>query len=61
MTGTAPSHLTIRETAAELGISVRTVRRSIDRGDIPAIRLGRTIRVPARALEQLATTKEPTR
>jgi len=37
--------LTIKEVAATLGASVKTVRREIDAGELPAVRIGRLIRV----------------
>ena len=39
------------ETARQLGnVHPRTVRRLIDRGELPAVRIGRCIRVPAAAV-----------
>jgi excisionase family DNA binding protein len=38
--------LTMKETCKRLGISYSTARYAVDRGDIPAIRIGRTLRVP---------------
>ncbi len=52
---TPPKLLTIREVAGELKLSVRQVRRLIDRGAIPAVRLGdkgSSIRVDRAELEQ---------
>jgi excisionase family DNA binding protein len=43
---------TIDETAAALGVSPSTVKRQIKAGAIPAVRYGRTVRVPAHALER---------
>ena len=47
--------LTVKETASRLGLHVMTVRRKIERGEIPAVRLGHkgtSIRVPEAELER---------
>lgn len=44
--------LTLPEVAARLGVCVATVRRMIERGGLPAKRVGRQYRVPTRAFEQ---------
>lgn len=44
----------VPETAAILRIDERTVRRSIERGDIPAIRTGQRWRVPTAWLRKSA-------
>ncbi|WP_082054071.1 helix-turn-helix domain-containing protein [Methyloterricola oryzae] len=50
-TTTEPLLWSIVETARQLGgLSTRTVRRMIDRGDIPAVKVGRTVRVPAHSV-----------
>jgi len=41
-----------RECAELLGLSVAGVRKMISRGEIPAVHLGRTVRVPAVELER---------
>lgn len=48
-----PATLTVAETAELLGISLRAAYRAIENGHIPAIRLGRRIRVPTVPLEHL--------
>lgn len=53
--------LTIVETAKLLRVGKNTVRAAIDRGEIPVMRFGRTVRVPrsslaARALEERSGT-----
>ena len=40
---------TAAEVAAELGVSLRTVRRWIADGELPAVRIGRSVRVPRSA------------
>ncbi|MET7752599.1 helix-turn-helix domain-containing protein [Micromonospora sp. NPDC005367] len=43
----------VKRTAAVLGIGLRTTYRAIEQGEIPSIRVGRTIVVPtARFLER---------
>ena len=37
--------VTIRQAAAHMGVSVATVRREIKRGNIPAWRVGRSVRI----------------
>lgn len=45
----------IADVAQRLNVSRPTVRRMIDRGDLPVVHVGpRLIRVPAEAVEQLA-------
>jgi excisionase family DNA binding protein len=41
----------IEETARQMGgVSVRTVRRMIERGELPAVRVGRRVTIPAEAV-----------
>jgi excisionase family DNA binding protein len=40
------SYLSVRDYAKALGVSERTVRRALDRGEIPHKRIGRLIRIP---------------
>ena len=55
-TGTPPARrpakpwLSIRETATELGVSERTVRRAIDRGELPHRRVGRRVLIDREAV-----------
>src|SRR4051812_36779439 len=44
--------LSAREAAAVLGVSERTIRRAIDRGELTASKRGGTLRVAARDLAQ---------
>ncbi len=45
--------LSLNEAAHRIGVSPQTVRRAIQRGDIPAFIWGRTYRVPKLAFEQV--------
>lgn len=45
--------LTVRDSAKLLGISEYTCRKAIRRGNIPSVRFGRLIRVPAWQLRKL--------
>ena len=50
----------IEETARQLGVCTRTVRRLIMRGEFPAVRVGRCIRVSAQGVrEWLEKTMRP--
>jgi len=48
-------YLSAKETAARLGISLRTVRRRIADGSLPSVKIGGAVRVPASALEPPAS------
>lgn len=48
-----PQHLTLHEAAERLGVSYRTLWRQVRAGRIPAMRIGRAIRVSVEDLEQL--------
>jgi excisionase family DNA binding protein len=41
--------LTLPETAKALSVATRTVRRLIDRGELPQVKVGRCVRVPVEA------------
>ena len=43
--------LSIQDTAKQLNVSVRTVRRMIEAGELPVVRVRRSVRIPANALE----------
>ena len=48
--------ITVRETAERLSVHEMTVRDWVNRGLVPAVRIGRTVRVDLRTLEtQLET------
>lgn len=42
-----------REVAKALGLSERTIQRLARTGQLPAVRIGRSLRIPAAALERL--------
>lgn len=48
--------LNTHESAEQLAVSERTVRRLIARGDLPAVRVGRTVRVSQDALDAFIKT-----
>lgn len=50
--------LTVPEAAAELQIPVSTLYDLIRRGEVPAVRIGKRIRVPWRRLEEWLNEKE---
>jgi excisionase family DNA binding protein len=54
-----PRFLTIRQVAAELGLSPWTVYRRIRLGELRAIRMGRMWRVAAGDLEAYRDSKKP--
>jgi excisionase family DNA binding protein len=45
--------LTVKEVAAILGVNVKTLYAEIEAGGIPAIRVGKVIRVPTNMLASL--------
>lgn len=55
MADSAPSmrFLTVQEVADTMRVSSMTVYRMVHSGDIPAIRFGRSFRIPESALDQL--------
>lgn len=50
--------LRVRDIAALLSLSERFVYGAIEAGDLPAVRLGRAVRVPRDAFEQWLMDKE---
>lgn len=48
----APSFLTVAEVAAMLRVSKMTVYRMVHSGDLPAMQVGRSFRVPERAVAE---------
>lgn len=51
---TRPVALTIPEAARRLALSTMTVRRLLERGDLVRVRIGRSVRVLARSVDDLA-------
>lgn len=51
------THLTVAEAAERLRVCPDTVRAAIHRGELPAVRIGRTIRIPLAALDGTPTTE----
>jgi excisionase family DNA binding protein len=49
----AASVLTVEEAAHELRIGRTAAYAAVQRGDIPTIRIGRTLRVPRHALDRM--------
>ncbi|QDB80317.1 helix-turn-helix domain-containing protein [Georgenia sp. 311] len=49
----APRFLTVAEVAELLRVSKMTVYRMVHAGDIPAVRVGRSFRVPQHAVEEM--------
>jgi excisionase family DNA binding protein len=49
--------LTVNEVAQELRLHPLTVRRAIARGEIPAVKVGRRVLVPMRALDEFLASR----
>lgn len=47
------TYITVNQAAEALAVNQLTIRRLIDRGELPAIYVGRAIRIPADALQNL--------
>ena len=56
MTDVKRATLSVRETAARLGISKNVAYEAVRRGEIPSIRLGGRILIPKVALDRLLET-----
>lgn len=54
----APAVVSVSEAAALLGISRNSAYEAVRRGEIPALRFGRSIRVPMAALDRLLSGPE---
>jgi excisionase family DNA binding protein len=51
--------VTVEETAALLGLSRNGAYNAVREGEIPSIRIGRSIRVPCNALRKMLGFEEP--
>jgi excisionase family DNA binding protein len=58
---TLPEVLTAREAAAILRIGRNQLYQAVARGELPAVRIGRTIRMPKQALLELLVPASPPR
>jgi excisionase family DNA binding protein len=56
MLATLPEVLTVREAAGILRVGRNQLYQAVARGEIPAVRIGRTIRIPKHALLDLLTS-----
>jgi excisionase family DNA binding protein len=54
-----PRAMTVREVASHLNVCRQTVAAMIQRGDLRAIRLGRSVRIPTSELDRLLATGRP--
>lgn len=43
--------LSVKEAAEELGVSIWTVYRLISKGDLPAVKVGRLLRIPESGID----------
>jgi len=57
-TGPRVRYLTVAEVAETMRLSRMTVYRFVQRGDLPAVRVGRSYRVPKDALERYLSEHE---
>jgi len=58
VTQPAASFLTVKEVGAQLRVSDRTIRRLIARGQLEAVRLGRSVRIAPSSLERMLNRNE---
>jgi excisionase family DNA binding protein len=56
-----PQFLSVDEAAARLGMSPKTIRRLIDSGELPAVRVGSSIRIPIGAFLHYIGSLPPAR
>lgn len=57
MTTTCPVFLSVKEVAQVLKVSQNTAYTYVRSGQLPSIRVGRQIRIPAGALDSLASVR----
>ena len=48
-----PNFATVPDIASKLGVCRASIRRAIERGEIRAVRLGRSIRIPRSEMERV--------
>jgi excisionase family DNA binding protein len=53
-----PLFLSLPPAAAAIGVEVRTVRKAIDAGQLPARRIGKRLLISRRTIEKLAAETE---
>lgn len=52
--------LSVQDVAQMLSVSVKTVRRMVDRGEIPCVRIGQQLRIHPSNIERLINGKHQT-
>lgn len=55
-----PTYLTVTEVAAELRVSRMTIYRMLEAGDLPGVRIGRSLRVSREGLSAYLAAHAPT-
>lgn len=55
------AYLSVRQTAALLGVSRQTIYRAVERGELYAVRIGEAVRIPREAIEGLRSAAKPLR
>ena len=55
VTAGVPRFMTVAEVAEAMRVSKMTVYRMVHGGELPAVRMGRSFRVPQKAVEDLVT------
>lgn len=60
-TAICAAYLSVRQTAALLGVSRQTVYRAVQRGELHAVKIGEAVRVPREAIEGLRSAAQPLR
>lgn len=53
--------LNISEAATTVGMSRKSMARAIERGDIPAVHIGRKVLIPASAIDDVLHGRQPVR
>lgn len=52
------AYISVEEAAEQVGVCAMTIRRLIAEGEIPAVRIGRSVRLPSDWAEALKTAQE---